>query len=128
DGSRANAPRARRPRRLQEHDRRQRRDDPQSDPRGDRGAPWPDSRRIRRQCEPLSCDHPRPGPGFRQDREDQPKVEVVYYDRLILDHTGDEKTAVRFTIGADGKVSDINTRPKSLIRETRKVRSNIPAT
>ncbi|MBV8507740.1 MAG: hypothetical protein JOZ11_18290, partial [Alphaproteobacteria bacterium] len=43
----------------------------------------------------------------------------------FLDHTGDEKTAVRFTIGADGKVSDINTRPKSLIRETRKVRSNI---
>jgi hypothetical protein len=48
---------------------------------------------------------------------------------LGLDHTGDEKTAVRFTIGEDGKVTDINTRPKSLIRETRKVRSNIiPAT
>src|SRR2546423_1738742 len=53
------------------------------------------------------------------------KVEVVYYERLTLDHTGDEKTAVRFTIGADGNVTDINTRPKSLIRETRKVRSNI---
>ena len=52
----------------------------------------------------------------------------MYYERLILDRTGDEKTAVRFTIGADGKVSDINTRPKSLIRETRKARSNIPAT
>jgi hypothetical protein len=49
----------------------------------------------------------------------------VFYHRLILDHTGDEKTAVRFTIGEDGKVSDINTRPKSLIRETRKVSSNI---
>ena len=54
-----------------------------------------------------------------------PKVEIVYYDRLFLDHTGDEKTAVRFTVGEDGKIADINTRPKSLIRETRKVRSNI---
>ena len=57
-----------------------------------------------------------------------PKVEVVFYDRLFLDHTGDEKTAVRFTIDENGKVTDINTRPKSLIRETRKVRTNIPLT
>ena len=54
-----------------------------------------------------------------------PKVEIVYYDRLFVDHTGDEKTAVRFTVGEDGKITDINTRPKSLLRETRKVRSNI---
>ena len=54
-----------------------------------------------------------------------PKVEIVYYDRLFVDHTGDEMTAVRFTVGEDGKIADINTRPKSLIRETRKVRSNI---
>jgi hypothetical protein len=54
-----------------------------------------------------------------------PKVEVVFYDRPFLDHTGDEKTAVRFTIAEDGNVSDINTRFKSLLRETRKVRSNI---
>jgi len=53
---------------------------------------------------------------------------VVFYDRLILDHTGDEKTALRFTIDEDGKVTGINTRPKSLIRETRKVRANIPVT
>jgi hypothetical protein len=57
-----------------------------------------------------------------------PKVEVVFYDRLTLDHTGDEKTAVRLTIDKDGKVVDINTRPKSLIRETRKVRLNVPVT
>ena len=57
-----------------------------------------------------------------------PKVEIVFYDRLFLDHTGDEKTAVRFTISEDGKITDINTRPKSLIRETRKVRTNIPLT
>jgi hypothetical protein len=57
-----------------------------------------------------------------------PKAEVVFYDRLFLDHTGDEKTAVRFTIDDKGNVTDINTRPKSLIRETRKVRTNIPVT
>jgi hypothetical protein len=57
-----------------------------------------------------------------------PKVEVIFYDRLFLDHTGDEKTAVRFTVGEDGKITDINTRPKALVRETHKVRSNIPAT
>jgi hypothetical protein len=54
-----------------------------------------------------------------------PKVEIVFYDRLFLDHTGDEKTALRFTIADDGKVTDINTRPKSLLRETRKVSTNI---
>lgn len=54
-----------------------------------------------------------------------PRVEVIFYDRLFLDHTGDEKTAMRFTVGEDGKITDINTRPKSLVRETRKVRSNI---
>jgi hypothetical protein len=57
-----------------------------------------------------------------------PKVEVIFYDRLFLDHTGDEKTAVRFTIDEKGNVTDMNTRPKSLIRETRKVRTNIPLT
>ena len=57
-----------------------------------------------------------------------PKAEVVFYDRLFLDHTGDEKTAVRFTVGDDTKITDINTRPKSLIRETRKVRTNIRPT
>ena len=31
-------------------------------------------------------------------------------------------------IDETGKVTDINTRPKSLIRETRKVRTNIPLT
>jgi len=68
---------------------------------------------------------PDPVPVSVKVEKINPKVEVIYYERLTLDHTGDEKTAVRFTIGADGKVTDINTRPKSLIRETRKVRSNI---
>ena len=48
-----------------------------------------------------------------------PKVEIVYYDRLFVDHTGDEKTAVRFTLDAAGKVTDVNSRPKSLIENFR---------
>ena len=71
---------------------------------------------------------PDPVPVAVKVEKINPKVEVVFYDRLTLDHTGDEKTAVRFTIDKDGKVAGINTRPKSLIRETRKVRSNLPAT
>jgi len=50
---------------------------------------------------------PDPVPVSVKIEKINPKVEVVYYERLILDHTGDEKTAVRFTIGADGKVTDV---------------------
>jgi hypothetical protein len=42
---------------------------------------------------------PDPVPVSVKVEKINPKVEVVYYERLILDHTGDEKTAVRFTIG-----------------------------
>jgi hypothetical protein len=70
---------------------------------------------------------PDPVPVSVKVEKINPKVEVVFYDRVVLDHTGDEKTAVRFTIDGDGKVTNINTRSKSLIQETRKVRSNIPA-
>jgi hypothetical protein len=48
-----------------------------------------------------------------------PSVEVVHYDTIMLDHTGQERTAVRFKIDADGKVVDVNHREKSLIETTR---------
>jgi hypothetical protein len=51
-----------------------------------------------------------------------PTVEVVSYDTLTLDHTGQELTAVRFRVAEDGSVSDINHREKSLIQLTRSVR------
>ncbi len=47
-----------------------------------------------------------------------PKAEVVYYGTLKLDRKGDEKTAVRFTVEADGSVRDINTLPKTLVPQT----------
>src|ERR1700749_4192767 len=38
-----------------------------------------------------------------------PTAQVVFDDGLTVDHTGDEKTAVRFTLDAQGKVTDVNT-------------------
>src|SRR5499425_2394876 len=51
-----------------------------------------------------------------------PAVEVVYYDTIMLDHVGQEKTAARFKIAESGNVLDVNHRDKSLIQLTRSVR------
>jgi FKBP-type peptidyl-prolyl cis-trans isomerase 2 len=51
-----------------------------------------------------------------------PQVEVVHYDTFMLDHTGHEKTAVRFRIADSGNVLEVNSREKSLIQLTRAVR------
>jgi hypothetical protein len=53
-----------------------------------------------------------------------PVLEVVSYDTLSLDRMGEEKTAVRFKLAANGSVLDVNHRPKSLIQLTRNVRRN----
>ena len=47
-----------------------------------------------------------------------PTVKVVFYDTLTLKGTGDEQTAVRFTLkGQD--VINVNREPKSLVEQTR---------
>ena len=51
-----------------------------------------------------------------------PQVEVVHYDTFTLDHTGHERTAVRFRLAEAGSVLDVNRREKSLIQLTRAVR------
>ena len=51
-----------------------------------------------------------------------PTVEVVSYDTLTLDHTGQEATALRFRVADNGNVLDVNHRDKSLIQLTRSVR------
>jgi hypothetical protein len=51
-----------------------------------------------------------------------PTVEVVHYDTLILDHAGQERTAVRFRVADSGRVVDVNHQDKSLIQLTRSVR------
>src|ERR1700740_933849 len=43
-----------------------------------------------------------------------PTAQVVFDNKFTLDHTGDEKTAVRFRLDAEGKVVNVNRRPKSL--------------
>lgn len=51
-----------------------------------------------------------------------PQVQVIYYETLTLNGTGDEITAVRFTMAGD-EVEDVNNRPRSLVELTR---SNAP--
>lgn len=45
-----------------------------------------------------------------------PVLKVVYYNTVRLEHLGDERTAVRFTVAADGSVSDVNSRQSKLVR------------
>ncbi|MES9826670.1 MAG: hypothetical protein ABW201_00220 [Candidatus Thiodiazotropha sp.] len=48
--------------------------------------------------------------------EVNPALKVLHYATLILERLGEEKTAIRFTIGTDGQVSNINTLEKSIIQ------------
>jgi hypothetical protein len=51
-----------------------------------------------------------------------PVVQVVDYDTLNLDHSGQEKAVVRFTVAPDGSVTAVDHRETSLIQLTRSVR------
>ena len=53
-----------------------------------------------------------------------PTAQVIFDNRLTLDHTGEEKTALRFWIDAEGKVVDVQQRHKSLMETFRNVRAN----
>lgn len=44
-----------------------------------------------------------------------PKLEVIYYDTVTIEQKGDERTVFRFKIGREGKISDINFLPKSIV-------------
>ncbi|HKK16008.1 MAG TPA: hypothetical protein VJ981_04830 [Gammaproteobacteria bacterium] len=44
-----------------------------------------------------------------------PKLKVEYYGTITLEQKGDERTALRFKIGRDGEITDINFLPKSLV-------------
>jgi hypothetical protein len=44
-----------------------------------------------------------------------PKLEIVYYGTVNMEKKGDEKTALRFSIGRDGNIFGINFLPKSLV-------------
>jgi hypothetical protein len=49
-------------------------------------------------------------------------VEIIYADTTMLDHMGQEKTAVRFRVAENGSVTDVYHGEKSLIALTRSVR------
>jgi hypothetical protein len=53
-----------------------------------------------------------------------PTAQVIFDDKLTLDHTGEEKTALRFWLNAEGKVIDVQQRQKSLLETFRNVRAN----
>jgi hypothetical protein len=44
-----------------------------------------------------------------------PAVSVIYYDTIDLDHTDEEKTAVRFTLADDGSVVRTSSTQRSLL-------------
>jgi hypothetical protein len=53
-----------------------------------------------------------------------PVAQVIFDDKVTVDHIGDEKTALRFTLDAGGKVLDVQRRPKSLLETFRNIRAN----
>jgi hypothetical protein len=52
-----------------------------------------------------------------------PSVNLVFYDTVELTGSGDERTAVRFTLNADGVVVNTNQRPKQLLTLATAVKS-----
>ncbi len=48
-----------------------------------------------------------------------PTLQVIYYGVTNLDHRGQEETVVRFTMDAEGNITDVNDRPKSLVNAVR---------
>jgi hypothetical protein len=53
-----------------------------------------------------------------------PVAQVIFDNKIMLGHSGDEKTAVRFRLDAEGKVVDVQQRQKSLLETFRNVRAN----
>jgi hypothetical protein len=58
----------------------------------------------------------RPVPVTVKVEKVNPQLKVVYYGTVTLNGKGDEKTALRFTMDADGQIGDINTRQISLVQ------------
>jgi len=52
-----------------------------------------------------------------------PKVEVVFYGEIVLGRPSEERTAVRFSVRADGDVADVNQLAKALVPLRRTARA-----
>jgi len=68
----------------------------------------------------FTDDSKQPTPVTVKVEKINPKVSVVYYDTITLVKKGDERTAIRFNIDADGNVTSTNSRQISLVHEVRK--------
>lgn len=68
----------------------------------------------------FTNDSHQPVPVTVKVEKVNPQLKVLYYDTVTLTKKGDEKTVLRFTVDAQGNVSDINQRPTSLIQAVRK--------
>jgi hypothetical protein len=66
----------------------------------------------------------RPVPVTVKVQKLNPTTQVVFDDAVLVDHTGDEKTAVRFTLDDSGKVVEVNSRWKSLMETFRNMHRN----
>jgi uncharacterized protein YfaP (DUF2135 family) len=62
----------------------------------------------------------KPVPANVKVQKLNPTAQVIFDDTVTVDHTGDEKTAVRFTLDDKGDVVNVEKRPKSL-KETLKI-------
>jgi hypothetical protein len=58
---------------------------------------------------------PAPVPVSIKVEKLNPSLQVVYYQTMVLDHTDEEKTAIRFTVSDDGTVIRTSDSEKSLI-------------
>jgi hypothetical protein len=66
----------------------------------------------------------QPVPASVKVQKLNPTAQVIFDNKLMLDHTGEEKTAVRFRLDVEGKVVDVHQRSKSLLETFRNVRAN----
>jgi hypothetical protein len=63
----------------------------------------------------YATDEGKPVPVTVRLDKVNPKLEVLYYETITLDSEGDERTAFRFSINADGTVGGFSTLQKSLV-------------
>jgi hypothetical protein len=61
----------------------------------------------------------QPVPATVKVQKLNPTTQVIFDNVVMVDHTGDEKTALRFVLDQAGNVLDVNSRPKSLIENFR---------
>lgn len=47
-----------------------------------------------------------------------PQAEVIFYGMVNLPAKGNERTAVRFTVDAEGRVGNLNTLPKTIVEQS----------